>query len=67
VKIFNRWGNLVFSANPYLPNNYWDGKVGADVLLSIGNEYLPVGTYYYVIDLYGDGSKIYKNYIELQY
>lgn len=67
VKIFNRWGNLVFAANPYLTSNYWDGKVGQNVMLSLGNDYLPVGTYYYVIDLFGDGSKIYKGYIELQY
>ncbi len=67
VKIFNRWGNLIFTANPYLPSNYWDGKVGQNIMLSLGNDYLPVGTYYYVIDLFGDGSKIYKGYIELQY
>ncbi|MCX7745215.1 MAG: gliding motility-associated C-terminal domain-containing protein, partial [Flavobacteriales bacterium] len=67
VKIFNRWGNLVFAANPYLSSNYWDGKVGQNVMLSLGSEYLPVGTYYYVIDLFGDGTKIFKGYIELQY
>jgi gliding motility-associated-like protein len=67
VKIFNRWGNVVYAANPYLPSNYWDGKVGQGVMMSLGSEYLPVGTYYFVIDLFGDGSKIYKGYIELQY
>lgn len=46
VKIFNTWGNLVFSSDGYAEP--WDGKFN-------GSE-LPAGTYYYVIDL-GDGSK----------
>jgi gliding motility-associated-like protein len=41
VKIFNRWGQLVFESSD--PNAEWDGtnKKGKD---------LPVGTYYYIID-----------------
>jgi gliding motility-associated-like protein len=45
VKIYNSWGNEVFSSNGY--PNPWDGKYN-------GKE-LPSGTYYYVIDL-GEGS-----------
>ncbi len=58
--VFNRWGNIVFSAQSY--NNTWDGKSGSD--FNIGGDVLPVGTYFYVLDL-GDGSDIYKGTIYL--
>lgn len=46
VKVFNRWGNLVFEHNskngsPY-KDNQWDGTYEGDLL--------PVGSYYYVIE-----------------
>ena len=59
LEIFNRWGNKVFEAQYY--QNNWDGKNYFG--LSLGNE-LPVGTYFYVLDL-GDGSSIIKGYIYL--
>ncbi len=40
--IFNRWGDVVYSASPY--NNDWGGK-------STGGRDLPEGTYYYVLRL----------------
>ncbi|MFK7979557.1 MAG: gliding motility-associated C-terminal domain-containing protein, partial [Saprospiraceae bacterium] len=40
--IFNRWGDVVFSASPY--NNDWGGK-------STSGTDLPEGTYYYVLRL----------------
>ena len=52
VRVFNRWGNIVFEhlsnsgANPY-SNNKWDGTYDGDTL--------PVGSYYYVIEL-NDGE-----------
>jgi gliding motility-associated-like protein len=47
LQIFNRWGRLIFEANPYC--NDWDG----------GN--YPDGTYFFMIDL-ADGSNItYRN------
>jgi gliding motility-associated-like protein len=58
--VFNRWGNQVFKSAPY--DNEWDGSTKQDVQLG-GNE-LPVGTYFYVLDL-GDGSKPYQGYIYL--
>lgn len=58
--IFNRWGNKVFDASPY--QNSWDGK--ATTGMRIGGDELPVGTYFYVLDL-GDGSKVYKGTIYL--
>ena len=41
VRIFNRWGNIVYEQlNGYLEP--WDG--------TINGKYVPVGTYYYIID-----------------
>lgn len=58
VKIFNRWGELVFQVNGY--NNTtirWDGK-------STSGGQLPAGTYYYVINKQ-DGNKEESGYIIL--
>ncbi len=43
VEIYNRWGELLFRSVGYPPNGRWKG-------LYKGKE-LPVGTYYYIIDL----------------
>ncbi|MFL5753979.1 MAG: ice-binding family protein [Bacteroidia bacterium] len=59
-QIFNRWGNKVFYAQPY--QNIWDGKSSGG--LSIGGNQLPVGTYFYILDL-GDGSPVFKGTIYL--
>ncbi len=58
--IFNRWGNKVYEANPYV--NKWDGK--ATEGLRIGGDDLPTGTYFYLLDL-GDGSEMMKGSIYL--
>jgi len=60
IVIYNRWGDKVYEANPY--QNTWDGK--STLGLKIGGDKLPIGTYFYVLDL-GDGSKIYKGTIYL--
>jgi len=60
IVIYNRWGNKVFEASPYQDN--WDGK--STTGLHIGGEELPVGTYFYILDL-GDGSDFYKGTIYL--
>ena len=46
VTIFNRWGNTVFSADPYA--NDWTGVSSHG--LTIG-DVLPAGTYWYMLDL----------------
>uniref|UniRef100_UPI002632CB7E DUF7507 domain-containing protein n=1 Tax=uncultured Psychroserpens sp. TaxID=255436 RepID=UPI002632CB7E len=53
LEIYNRWGNIVYETNGY--RNDWDGTSNGRAVLSQGDK-LPVGTYYYVIDL-GDGSE----------
>jgi len=51
VRIYNRWGNLVFTAYGYNnTDNYWKGTNMYD-----NDKELPVGVYYYVIDL-GDSN-----------
>ncbi len=58
--IFNRWGDQVFEASPY--QNNWAGQSAKGI--RVGGDVLPVGTYFYVLDL-GDGSAIYKGTIYL--
>jgi large repetitive protein len=60
IEIYNRWGQLVFEAKPYL--NDWDGTAQGG--LKMGGDKLPVGTYLYILHL-GDGSSIYKGTIYL--
>ena len=45
VTIYNRWGNKVYEASPY--NNDWDGR---NMFGIGGNEKLPNGTYFYIIE-----------------
>jgi len=52
LKVYNRWGNVVFEQNNY--DNTWQGISNGRVTVN-PNEELPVGTYYYILDL-GDGS-----------
>jgi gliding motility-associated-like protein len=58
--IYNRWGSEVFQATPY--QNNWSGKSTKG--LKIGGDDLPMGTYFYILDL-GEGSPIYKGTIYL--
>ncbi len=52
LKVFNRWGGLIFESNRY--DNRWDGRYdGEDV---------PQGTYFYLLDL-GIGKDAQKGYI----
>jgi gliding motility-associated-like protein len=62
IVIFNRWGNVVFEGNADL--NKWDGKSNAGT--KIGGDDLPVGTYFYILDLKTTGKKNLKGYIYLQ-
>lgn len=55
VSIYNQWGDQVFKAEPYFNN--WEG--------TYNGEELPVGTYFYIIDL-RDGSKPLSGYLIIQ-
>nr|WP_299342457.1 gliding motility-associated C-terminal domain-containing protein [Allomuricauda sp.] len=52
LSVYNRWGTIVFEQRSY--NNDWDGTSNGRAVVQKGQQ-LPVGTYYYVLDL-GDGS-----------
>ncbi|MDC6366114.1 MULTISPECIES: gliding motility-associated C-terminal domain-containing protein [Flavobacteriaceae] len=52
LQVYNRWGNIVYEQRFY--NNDWDGTSNGRAIVQKGDA-LPVGTYYYVLDL-GDGS-----------
>uniref|UniRef100_UPI00046FCD09 T9SS C-terminal target domain-containing protein n=1 Tax=Aquimarina pacifica TaxID=1296415 RepID=UPI00046FCD09 len=51
--IYNRWGNIVYQKEGY--DNTFDGTSNGRAVLYT-EEKLPVGTYYYILDL-GDGSE----------
>ncbi|MES2555873.1 MAG: ice-binding family protein [Bacteroidota bacterium] len=59
-QVFNRWGTLVYEADNY--QNTWDGT--SDSGVNVGGDVLPVGTYFYVLDL-GEGSEHKKGTIYL--
>lgn len=59
VKVFNRWGNEVFSIKGY--NNDWNG------ISDSGSKKLPTGSYFYQIDQYGNGETILHGWIYLTY
>ncbi len=57
IEIFNRWGSRVYRAENYgisaMPI-FWDGKSHKGI--RPGNDLLPAGTYFYLLDL-GNGEK----------
>ena len=60
LKIFNRWGSVVYDATGY--KNEWYGVSNEGAILD--KTELPVGTYYYILDL-KDGNKPLKGFIYL--
>jgi len=61
VKVYNRWGNLVYEKDGYA--NDWDGTSNGRWTVSQDGK-LPVGTYFYVIDL-GNGHEPFTGYLYL--
>ena len=61
VKIYNRWGNLVYEKAHYMSD--WDGYSNGRMVMESGKK-LPVGTYYYIIDL-GNGHEAFTGYLYL--
>jgi len=52
LTIYNRWGNKVFQMDNY--DNTWQGM--PNVNGTLGNQKLPQGTYYYILE-FKDGQK----------
>ncbi len=64
VTIFNRWGSAVYRARGYdNQTKHWQGKASQGITL--GNQPLPEGTYFYVIDL-GESQKPLSGYVLLK-
>ena len=63
VTIFNRWGSLVYTKKHYL--NEWQGTSNAGTIS--GNEKLPAGTYYILVDFGDKVTKPYNGFVELRY
>lgn len=59
--IFNRWGDMIYKAAPYL--NDWDGESNASG--TVGSADVVAGTYYYVLKLKEGGDPI-KGFFELK-
>ncbi|MBC7381697.1 MAG: gliding motility-associated C-terminal domain-containing protein [Bacteroidia bacterium] len=59
LRIFNRWGGLVFEEHSY--KNTWKGTSESGVVIQQGDQTLPTGTYFYVLDL-GSGIKTITGY-----
>jgi gliding motility-associated-like protein/uncharacterized repeat protein (TIGR01451 family) len=62
VRIYNRWGTLVFEAGPY--QNNWDGRPNRGRMSTDMTGKLPSGTYFYVIEL-EPGKKAISGFIYL--
>lgn len=60
IVIFNRWGAKVFESSPY--QNTWDGNATNGLVIGGGD--VPVGTYFYLLDL-GNETDVIKGTIYL--
>ena len=64
VKIFNRWGKMVYHSDNYLNN--WKGRHDGSGMQIGSNTELPTGTYYYIVTVSGGtGFKPMTGYIYL--
>ena len=59
LKIFNRWGSLVYESTNY--QNDWDGTASN----SFTGDQLPAGTYYYILNIKESGFDPIQSYIYL--
>jgi gliding motility-associated-like protein len=62
ISIFNRWGDLVYQKENY--QNDWDGTSMNS--LTIGEDALPTGTYYYLFDTKTSPVNVIKGYVFIQ-
>jgi len=64
LTVFNRWGNKVYEKSEY--DNTWNGYPNASGLI-LGNNKLPQGTYYFIIEFANGEYKPITGYVVLQY
>ncbi|RZK76983.1 MAG: tandem-95 repeat protein, partial [Pedobacter sp.] len=53
LEIYNRWGNRVYRSKEY--QNTWNGRSNEGIRIG---EDLPVGTYYYIIQIAGENKRV---------
>jgi len=58
LEVYNRYGHIVYETKGY--QNDWDGRSQGD--MTIGGNYLPRGTYFYIL-LLGDGEEVLKGFL----
>lgn len=64
LTIYNRWGNKVYKMDNY--DNTWNGM--PNVSGTLGNQKLPQGTYYYILEFKGETNlKTTNGFVVLQY
>ena len=67
LKIYNRWGTLVWSASGYDNEEIiWDGKSNAEKYVVNESVALPNGTYYYIFDFGYPGFERKTGFVVLQ-
>ena len=54
LEVFNRWGSIVYQVEGY--ENDWNGI--ANMGSPVGNDVLPVGTYYYILNFGKDKERV---------
>ena len=57
VRVFNRWGELIFESKGYGGNKAWDGTRNGRLM--------PVGSYYYIVDIKDGISKPYTGTVTI--
>ena len=60
IRVFNRWGTLVYEASPY--QNDWQGTWEANG----SGEPLPSATYYFLIETQRTNPEVFRGFIEIQ-
>jgi gliding motility-associated-like protein len=71
LKIFNRWGNLVYETDRYDNEQFvWKGEANRNTGITIsssGNRQLPDGTYFYLLDVRkGTNSQVIRGYVTIR-
>lgn len=64
VKIYNRWGSLLYVNSHYM--NDWKGEVNTGMTVG-ADGIVPTGTYFYIINLNDGITEPFNGYLEVQY
>ncbi|WBX72546.1 gliding motility-associated C-terminal domain-containing protein [Tenacibaculum pacificus] len=62
--VFNRHGNKVYQAAPY--KNNWDGIANSNLIINKTTK-LPIGPYYYVLELNNTSNTMLKGWVYINY